>query len=583
MKPYRFSRTVRCMLLLATIVAVPETTFAQLAIGVNGGGTMTVSESPTRPINLGGRPVLRYDFSDFLGAELGATFTQATGVANNAADNYTTDIVLPDLRLRLAPFGTSNGWKPYVNAGVGLAFLNSTQVPLRAPMNFTRQSSALAIPVGLGVTKMLSDNFGLDLNFGNNIILSDNVNPIQDNTPDPHWAGMIGIFYRFASDTDGDGLSDAQEKELGTDPNKVDTDGDGLKDGDEANKYKTNPTQADSDGDGLNDGDEIGKYKTDPLKPDTDGDGLTDGVEITPHGSDPLKVDTDGDGLNDGDEVNKYKSSPVKVDTDGDGLSDTDEVNKHKTDPLKADTDGDGLSDADEVNKYKTDPLKADTDGDSVNDGDEVNKNKTDPLKPDTDPSKIDTDADGLSDGDETSKYKTDPTKLDTDGDGLKDGDEVLKHKTDPLKPDTDGGGMNDGDEVRKRRNPLVPGDDAIKSLSKIDVGRTLVLEGIEFESGKATITPASAAVLENALDYFNEYPEISVEIDGHTDNAGNKASNQTLSQARADAVKAWLTGRGVAADRLATKGYGPDKPIAPNDTPENKKKNRRIEFYRTK
>ncbi|TAE30915.1 MAG: OmpA family protein [Candidatus Kapaibacterium sp.] len=490
------------------------------------------------------RPVLRYDFSDYLGAELGGTFTQASG--GQGTSSFVTDVALPDLRLRLSPFGVNNGWKPYIDAGVGLALLNTSVRPTGTAPNFTNQNSGLAIPVGLGIVKMLSDNFGLDLSVGNNIILSDNVNPLQDNVPDPHWRAMLGLFYRFSApvDTDGDGITDSREKELGSDPNKADTDGDGLADGEELNKIKT-----------------------DPAKPDTDGDGLTDGAEVNQHKTDPLKMDTDGDTLTDGDEVNKFKSNPTKVDTDGDGLTDPDEVNKYKTNPSVADTDGDGVNDADEINKTKTDPLKADQ--------------AAPPPAPA--PSNGDSDADGLPDADETSTYKTDPTKLDTDGDGLKDGDEVLKHKTDPLKPDTDGGGMNDGDEVRKRRNPLAPADDSIKSLSKIDVGRTLVLEGIEFESGKATITPASAAVLENALDYFNEYPEISVEIDGHTDNAGNKDSNLKLSQARADAVKVWLTSRGVSADRLATKGYGPDKPVAPNDTPENKKKNRRIEFYRTK
>ncbi len=127
-------------------------------------------------------------------------------------------------------------------------------------------------------------------------------------------------------DTDGDGLSNEREKELGTDPNNPDSDADGLKDGGEVDVTKTDPKNPDTDGDGLSDGDEKLKYNTDPLNPDTDGDGLNDGDEINKYNTDPLKPDTDGDGLNDGDEVNKTHTDPLKKDTDNDGVSDGLEV-----------------------------------------------------------------------------------------------------------------------------------------------------------------------------------------------------------------------------------------------------------------
>ncbi len=287
--------------------------------------------------------------------------------------------------------------------------------------------------------------------------------------------------------------------------------------------------------------------KTDPKNPDTDGDGLKDGEEVNKYKTDPLKADTDGDGLNDGEEVNKYKTDPLKADTDGDGLNDKDELMQHKTDPLKADTDGDGLKDNEELTKTKTDPLKADTDGDGLNDGNEVNKHKTDPLK------------------------------VDSDGDGLKDGEEVNNFKTDPLKKDTDGGTIEDGVEVKRGTDPLKVDDDVVK------VGVPMVLEGVTFATGKADITPESAIILEQSLKTMNIYPEIEVEISGHTDNVGKKSSNIKLSQKRAESVKAWLVSKGVDPKRITAKGYGPDQPVAPNDTPDNKRKNRRIEFKRTK
>jgi outer membrane protein OmpA-like peptidoglycan-associated protein len=302
----------------------------------------------------------------------------------------------------------------------------------------------------------------------------------------------------------------------------------------------------DKDGDGLTRSQEKA-LGTDPLNPDTDGDGLLDGEEVNIYGTDPLNPDTDGDGLSDGDEVHKYKTDPLKVDTDGDGLTDGDEVLKHKTDPLKADTDGDGLNDYDEIMVYKTDPLKADTDGDGLNDGAEVNVYKTDPLNPDT------------------------------DGDGLKDGDEVNVYKTDPLNPDTDGGSVDDGTEVRRGTDPLDPEDDVVK------IGVPIILEGITFATGKADITPESEETLQKALRTLQTYPEIEVEIGGHTDDVGSAESNQILSERRAEAVKAWLVNKGISAERLTAVGYGENIPLVPNDSPENRQKNRRIEFKRVR
>jgi outer membrane protein OmpA-like peptidoglycan-associated protein len=302
---------------------------------------------------------------------------------------------------------------------------------------------------------------------------------------------------------------------------------------------------------------------------DDDMDGLMSDVEEQ-LGTDPNNPDSDNDGLKDGEEVNKYKTDPMNADTDGDGLNDGAEVTRYRTDPLKADTDGDGLNDGDEVNKYKTDPLKADTDGDGLNDGEEVSKYKTDPLK-------ADTDGDGLRDGDEVTKYKTDPLKIDTDGDGLSDNDEVVKYKTDPLKADTDGGTVKDGVEVQRGTDPLDPEDDVMK------VGKAIVLEGITFKTGSADITPESEQTLLKALQTLNNNPEVVVEISGHTDDVGSNTANQRLSQRRADSVKKWFIDKGIADTRLEAKGYGEERPIAPNDTPENRQKNRRIEFVRIK
>jgi hypothetical protein len=116
------------------------------------------------------------------------------------------------------------------------------------------------------------------------------------------------------------------------------------------------PSEGDTDGDGLSDAEEIA-LGSDPLNRDYDADGLLDGEEVYVYGTDPLNNDTDGDGLLDGDEVYQYGTSPTAWDTDGDGLGDADEIFVYGTSPVLWDTDGDGVSDGEEVFTYGTNPL----------------------------------------------------------------------------------------------------------------------------------------------------------------------------------------------------------------------------------
>jgi outer membrane protein OmpA-like peptidoglycan-associated protein len=300
---------------------------------------------------------------------------------------------------------------------------------------------------------------------------------------------------------------------------------------------------------------------------DNDLDGLTKSEEKK-IGTNPDNPDTDGDALKDGEEVMTYKTDPLNSDSDGDILKDGQEVNTHKTDPLVADTDTDMLKDGEEVFTYKTNPMDADSDDDSISDGKEVFEYKTDPLKPDTD-------KDLLTDGEEISRFNTNPIAPDTDGEGLLDGEEVNQYRTDPLNVDTDGGTVNDYKEVKRGTDPLDPEDDVVK----IDV--PIVLEGITFATGKSDITPESARVLEGALKTLSTYPDIIIEISGHTDDVGSSSSNLRLSQRRADSVRQWLILKGVNPDRIISKGYGEDYPMVPNDTKDNRRRNRRIEFKR--
>jgi len=101
----------------------------------------------------------------------------------------------------------------------------------------------------------------------------------------------------------------------------------------------------------------------------------------------------------------------------------------------------------------------------------------------------------------------------------------------------------------------------------------------IEFESGQATLAESGKAILDQMSVALLRLKDKKVEVIGHTDNAGSRAGNLSLSQARAEAVKAYVVGKGVQADMVAVSGEGPDRPVADNRTPEGRARNRRIEF----
>jgi OOP family OmpA-OmpF porin len=101
----------------------------------------------------------------------------------------------------------------------------------------------------------------------------------------------------------------------------------------------------------------------------------------------------------------------------------------------------------------------------------------------------------------------------------------------------------------------------------------------IEFESGKAALTDAGKAILDQMSVALLGLKDKKVEVIGHTDNAGSRAGNLSLSQARAEAVKAYVASRGVHPEMVSVSGEGPDRPVADNRTPEGRARNRRIEF----
>lgn len=295
-------------------------------------------------------------------------------------------------------------------------------------------------------------------------------------------------------DTDGDGLTDVFEEQLGTDPYVRDTDGDGLSDGEELaagdpGAYEagidTDPRDADSDDDGLSDGDEVrglGKVApfgpTQALRSDTDEDGLPDGLEVGVTApiaagvtSSPARVAFGGTLVSArrfaADLDPTSVTSPLHGDFDNDGLLDgTEDANKNgRVDNVIGRTGG-------VAGSGETDPASADTDGDGLWDGTELGLRDPESrwtdlarFRPDlepltrTNPCDADTDDGGQLDGAEDVNGngrrdlgEGDPTLRDDDdrdGDRLVDADE-LAAGTDPYDPDTDGDGLTDGEELAR-------------------------------------------------------------------------------------------------------------------------------------
>jgi outer membrane protein OmpA-like peptidoglycan-associated protein len=110
--------------------------------------------------------------------------------------------------------------------------------------------------------------------------------------------------------------------------------------------------------------------------------------------------------------------------------------------------------------------------------------------------------------------------------------------------------------------------------------GKTIVLNGVNFDFNKATLTMDSEKILRRAYNALVANPNARIVITGHTDNVGGQKFNQTLSLKRAQAVKNWLVGQGIASKRMRTVGRGQNEPTASNDTEEGRAENRRIEFF---
>jgi OOP family OmpA-OmpF porin len=285
---------------------------------------------------------------------------------------------------------------------------------------------------------------------------------------------------------------------------------------------------------------------------DSDMDGVSDKKDKCPDTSTLANVDSKGCPIDsDGDAVPDYldKCPTIQGSTNLDGCPDKDNDNVSDIDDRCPDVAG--------VARFNGCP---DTDNDGIEDADDKCPNVAgiDIFQgcPDTDGDGVEDEKDKCPNTIAGIKVDEKGCPADTDGDGVID--EIDRC------PDTPGNGTANGcpevrEEVKKRLN--------------------FATRGIYFETGKATLKSNSYAMLNEIISIMEEYTDYSLRIRGYTDSQGSEATNLTLSQARVDAVKSYLTRNSVSESRIEATGYGEANPIATNATATGRAQNRRVEL----
>jgi OmpA-OmpF porin, OOP family len=292
--------------------------------------------------------------------------------------------------------------------------------------------------------------------------------------------------------------------------------------------------------------------------------------------------------------VEKPKVVTVVGDRDDDGIKDDidacpDEKGELQSDPAKdgcppADRDKDGVLDVDDAcptleGQRNVDATKngcpKDTDEDGIYDPVDICPEEKGVAS--QDPKKNgcpgDRDSDGVIDaadacpdqpGPKSADAKYNGCPDDPDGDGIKAGKDACPNEKGPANPD--------------------PAQNGCPVLARVINDEIVIKQQVQFQvygnSRSETVDPVSNDLMNEIRDVLNQHPEITkLEVQGHTDDSGNEAFNQHLSEERATAVRQWLIDAGIPANKLVAKGYGYSKPLADNRIRQGRQQNRRVQF----
>jgi outer membrane protein OmpA-like peptidoglycan-associated protein len=467
----------------------------------------------------------------------------------------------------------------YTESHSNLTGVGITNIPLRGRLTFHLPlggySSALRIGAGYlhnmyrkdvrfdddGLTGVVGFRWGLSPSFGFRVdgtadyVKSPDANPTGEYV---NWGAQVGLSLRFGGksgkpkDRDKDGVLDLKD----SCPNTV------LGKSVDANGCAA--SQKDGDRDAVND--EMDRC------PDTGA-----GEPVDFEGCAASQKDDDKDGV-----INPVDQCPATVRgeiANGSGCA-----------PSQRDEDRDGVSDAtdqcpntpvgDHVNARGC-FLERDSDGDNVPDNRDRCPNTPPGVTADANGCTIiiaderDSDSDGV------------PDRLDRCPDTPKSSVADARGCTiaTPAVPDARDA---DSDGVPNSRDlcPETPKNEAADAKGCTILfqkgARSVILRGVTFQSGRATLTPTSREILRDVASQLVENPQYRVQISGHTDSQGSRAANLRLSLARARTVETFLEANGVPRSQVTAKGFGPDVPLTSNKTAAGRAKNRRVELNRT-
>lgn len=182
------------------------------------------------------------------------------------------------------------------------------------------------------------------------------------------------------------------------------------------------------------------------------------------------------------------------------------------------------------------------------------------------------------------------PPPADSDGDGVIDSKDKCpgtpagrKVNADGCELDSDGDGLVDAEDKCPTVYAKTADGCPLPPPPPAAVPKKLVLEGVNFDHDRAKLREDAFPILDKAAEGLKEWGDVKVEINGYTDSRGSAKYNLRLSQARAEAVRTYLIGKGISADRLTAKGYGESNPVADNKTEEGRFHNRRVELVEQK
>jgi outer membrane protein OmpA-like peptidoglycan-associated protein len=298
---------------------------------------------------------------------------------------------------------------------------------------------------------------------------------------------------------------------------------------------------------------------------DTDTDGVPDRIDTCTATPARATVDTigcpsdaDRDGVFNG--LDSCPNTPAGAQTDRTGCP-TDEDKDRVPDGL------DQCSATPAAAVVDSRGCPSDADGDRVPDGIDQCPNTEFEMRVDATGCPVDSDGDGVPEA--ADRCPATPPGSDVDPLGC------------PRIKDTDGDGVQDPQDRCPATATGTHVDGSGCPVLFTPERTAVVLRGVNFESGLATLRPESFAVLDQVAASLVANPDIRIEIGGHTDNTGNPATNLQLSQQRAITVQQYLASKGVSRFHMAARGYGSTRPVATNATPAGRGQNRRVELRR--